>query len=417
MPRTRSIGQALRGGAARTAAIALAAAVIGGGAVAAADLAADPGAAPAPAPASATTTTVAATTTAVAAATTVDFSAVYAARRAGVVSITATVDAGAGAPGVPGAPGAPGGGEATATGSGVVIDDDGHVLTNEHVVDGATAVTVELADGTTTDATVVGTDASTDLAVLDIDVPADRLDPIPLGDASTVDVGDPVLAVGDPFGYQASASAGIVSGLDRSIQAPNGFTITGAVQTDAAVNHGNSGGALLDAQGELVGIPAQIADSGVDANVGVAFAIPVDTARRVIDGLLSDGAVSHAWLGVTTATVDAGLADQDGVGADTGALVTGVVAGGPADDAGLAAGGTPAAADGTVVCVGGDVVTAVGDRQVTDAAALQDAVDALAPGAATTLTVVGPDGDRRTVDVTLGSRPATADGSPATTCG
>ncbi|WP_217921192.1 S1C family serine protease [Miltoncostaea oceani] len=405
--------QALRGGAARTAAIALSAAAIGGGVVAATDLASDPGPATATAsPATAASaTSVARTTTAAGAATTVDFSAVYAARRAGVVSVTATVAAGAGAPG------APGGGEATATGSGVVIDDEGHVLTNEHVVDGARAVSVELADGTTTAATVVGTDPSTDLAVLDIDVPADALDPIPLGDASTVDVGDPVLAVGDPFGYQASASAGIVSGLDRSIQAPNGFTITGAVQTDAAVNHGNSGGALLDANGELVGIPAQIADSGVDANVGVAFAIPVDTARRVIDGLLADGRVDHAWLGVTTATVDANLAGTDGVGADTGALITGVVAGGPADDAGLAAGDTPATDGGAAVCVGGDVVTAIGDREVTDAATLQEAVDALAPGTSTTLTVVGPGGEPRTVDVTLGSRPATTSATPAATCG
>ncbi|MBJ7456483.1 MAG: trypsin-like peptidase domain-containing protein, partial [Thermoleophilia bacterium] len=321
---------AMRTRIAGTAAVALVAALVGGGVVAALD----GGDADTPAPAVRTATTAAsdgptaATTTAAAAAsaTAVDFSAVYARRRAGVVSITATVPASS--------PASPGDGSSTAAGSGVIIDDEGGVLTNEHVVDGATSVRVELSSGRTVPATVVGTDKSTDIALLDIDVPAADLDPVPLGDSSDLVIGEPVLAIGDPFGYQASASAGIVSGLGRSIEAPNGFTITGAVQTDAAVNHGNSGGALLDADGELIGIPAQIADSGVNANVGVAFAVPVDTAARIVDELRADGSVEHAWLGVSTATVDGALAGVDGVGADSGALITGVVAGGPAAGAG-----------------------------------------------------------------------------------
>ncbi len=410
MPSARSIRRALSGGTARTAAIALSAAVIGGGAVAAVDMSTQP----APAAAvTATTTTPATTPVALTAggATAVDFSEVYARRRGGMVSITSTVQASGGAPG------APGGGAGTATGSGVVIDTEGHILTNAHVVDGATSVRVELADGSSHEATVVGADASTDLAVLHIDADADSLQPVPLGDSSALEIGDPVLAVGDPFGYQASASAGIVSGLDRTMQAPNGFTITGAIQTDAAVNHGNSGGALLDAEGNLVGIPAQIADSGVDANVGVAFAVPVDTARTVIEDILSDGQVDHAWLGVSTADVDAGLAGTEGVGADSGALITGVSQDGPAAKAGIAGGDTPATDDGAQVCVGGDVVTAVGDTPVTDSTDLQEAVDSHRPGDTVELTVSGPDGRERQVEVTLGTRPASTEAAPALTCG
>ncbi len=411
MPSVRSIRRAVTGGAGRTAAVALSAAVLGGGVVAAVDVARAP--APPATVVSPAVTPVAAAVTAETAGggTALDASAVYEGRRSGVVSITTTIGASDGGPGM-----APGGG-GTATGSGVVVDDGGHVLTNAHVVEGATAIRVDLADGTSADATVVGTDPSTDLAVLSIDVPAGGLDPVPLGDSSALAIGDPVLAVGDPFGYAASASAGIVSGLDRSIQAPNGFTITGAIQTDAAVNHGNSGGALLNAAGELVGIPSQIADSGVDGNVGVAFAVPSDTARRVIEAILSDGRVAHAWLGVSTATVDAGLAGTDGVGADAGALVTAVAADGPAARAGLEGGDTAAASDGSAVCVGGDVVTAVDGTPVTDASDLQEAVDARQPGDRVTLTVTGPDGAERHVEVTLGTRPATAGDAPAAVCG
>jgi putative serine protease PepD len=200
-----------------------------------------------------------------------------------------------------------------------------------------------------------------------------------------------VLAIGDPFGYEGSASAGIVSGLGRTMEAPNGFSITGAIQTDAAVNHGNSGGALLNAAGELVGVPAQIAASGVDGNVGVAFAIPVDTAREVVAALSAGGAVEHAWLGVSTEDAASG----------GGARVTGLVAGGPADDAGLGC---------------GDAVTAVGRAAVADSTDLQEAVDAQSPGAEVTLTVTAAGGEARTVDVTLGDRPASA-AQAAPACG
>lgn len=392
-----------RRGVAGTAAVALVAAVIGGGAVAVVDSTTKDATVE-------QVTTPAVTPVARVSsggATAVDFSQVYAERRAGLVSITSTVAADQAGPEGQG-------GTATAGGSGVIIDEEGHILTNEHVVDGASKVQVELSTGTTVTAKVVGTDKSTDVALLDIDVPAAELDPVPLGDSSKVEIGDPVLAIGDPFGYQASASAGIVSGLDRSIQAPNGFTITGAIQTDAAVNHGNSGGALLNAEGELVGIPSQIADSGVNANVGVAFAVPVNTAKTIVASIERSGEVEHAWLGVSTADVDANLAQTDGVGADTGALITGVTGGGPAAKAGLTGGNRVATDDSAQVCVGGPVVTALNDTPIADASDLQEAVDAQEPGATVTLKVVDSDGTARSVQVTLGTRPASAAQSSGT---
>lgn len=402
--------RAMRGRAAGTAAVALVAALIGGGVVAVVDGSGGGSSTTTVTTAAVTPISTASETAATAATTTaVDFSAIYARRRAGVVSITSTLPAQGGGGGQ--------GGTSTAEGSGVVIDHQGHILTNDHVVDGATAVRVELASGTSVKAKVVGTDQSTDVALLDIDVPSSDLDPIPLGHSSTLKVGQPVLAIGDPFGYTASASAGIVSGLNRSIEAPNGFTINGAVQTDAAVNHGNSGGALLDADGDLIGIPAQIADSGVDANVGVAFAVPVDTARKIVNELSANGSVQHAWLGVSTASVNASLSGVKDVGADTGALITGVVPGGPADKAGLAGGDHVATADSQQVCVGGPVVTTVNGSPVKDAAGLQEAVDASTPGGSITLGLTDPDGSTRSVRVTLGTRPASTSSTQDATCG
>jgi putative serine protease PepD len=417
MSRARQIRRAVTGRTAKTAAVALAAAAIGGGIVAATEGGGGSSATPTVASSSSAAAAPEASTPSTAASlvsgglTATDFSDIYARRRAGIVSITSTVRSSTVQPGVPG--------DSTATGSGVVIDRDGHILTNDHVVADATRVKVEFSSGKTVTAKLVGTDPSTDVAVLDVDVPSSQLSPVPLGDSSKIRIGDPVMAIGDPFGYQGSASAGIVSGLDRSIEAPNGFTITGAIQTDAAVNHGNSGGALLDASGDLIGIPDQIADSGVNANVGVAFAVPSDTAKRIIAGLEAHGKVVHAWLGVTTASVDATVGSLPGVGADRGALITGVVSGGPADTAGIEGGTRAANDDGSPICVGGDVVTALGGTKITDASDLQNAVDAQKPGAKVSLTLVSPGGDTRTVDVTLGSRPNQADTQARTTstCG
>jgi S1-C subfamily serine protease len=176
--------------------------------------------------------------------------------------------------------------QSSGEGSGFVLDTKGHIVTDQHVVDGATSITVKFADGTSAAATVVGSDASTDIAVLKVDVAASRLHPLSLGTSSSVQVGEGVLAIGSPFGLQGSLTAGIVSAVGRTIVAPDGTKITGVIQTDAAINPGNSGGPLLDADGAVIGVNAQI-ESSTNGNEGVGFAIPIDTVKQVADGLLS----------------------------------------------------------------------------------------------------------------------------------
>jgi putative serine protease PepD len=270
-----------------------------------------------------------------------------------------------------------GGQESQAEGSGFVIDDDGHIATNQHVVDGATSITVTFANGHTASAKVVGTDASTDVAVIKADAPKSELHPLTLADSAQVQVGDGVVAIGSPFGLEGTVTTGIVSALGRTINAPNDFTISGAIQTDAAINHGNSGGPLLDAAGHVIGINAQIeSDSG--GNDGVGFAIPSSTVRRVAQQLVSGGTVAHAYLGVQ-------LADATG-----GAGVSQVRGDGPAGDAGLRV---------------GDVVTAIDGKAVGTADALVGAVDGHKPGDEVTLKV-RRDGRLRDVNVKLGTRPS-----------
>jgi putative serine protease PepD len=276
-----------------------------------------------------------------------------------------------------GTPGDGGSQQAQAEGSGFVLDDEGHIATNQHVVDGATSITVTFADGRTASAKVVGTDASTDVAVIKADAPKSALHPLTLADSARVQVGDGVVAIGSPFGLEGTVTTGIVSGLGRTINAPNGFTISGAIQTDAAINHGNSGGPLLDSAGRVIGINAQI-ESESGGNDGVGFAIPSSTVRRVAQQLISGGTVAHAYLGVQ-------LADATG-----GAGVAQVRADGPAGDAGLRA---------------GDVVTAIDGKPVRSADALVAAVDEHEPGDEVTLKV-RRDGRLRDVNVTLGTRPS-----------
>ena len=175
--------------------------------------------------------------------------------------------------------------QGNAEGSGFVIDEQGDIVTNAHVVTNGGPVTVSFSNADQAPARVVGVDDSTDVALLKVAVPAAALVPLPLGDSSTLQVGDGVVAIGNPFGLDRSATSGIVSAIDRQIQAPNGFAINGVIQTDAAINHGNSGGPLLNAQGQVVGITSQIADSGVNANVGVGFAVPINTVKQVIADL------------------------------------------------------------------------------------------------------------------------------------
>jgi putative serine protease PepD len=295
---------------------------------------------------------------------------VYHKANASVVEITVTISGNA----------AQGSGTAQAQGSGFLYDTSGHVVTNQHVVDGAGSIRVRFANGTTTGATVVGTDPSTDLAVLKLDSTPSGVQPLTLADSSAVVVGDEVVAIGSPFGLENSVTSGIISALDRSMQAPNGFTINGSIQTDAAINHGNSGGPLLDMNGRVIGVTAQIeSDSG--GNDGVGFAIPSNTVRSIATQLIADGSVQHAYLGVTVATAQ---------GSTSGVQVTDVRSGAPAAAAGLQS---------------GDVITSVDGKDVASTQELQAAIDAKQPGDKITVGYVRNGADHTTT-VTLGTRPS-----------
>jgi putative serine protease PepD len=265
-----------------------------------------------------------------------------------------------------------------ATGSGFVIDKEGHIVTNQHVVDNAQSVQVEFSDGTEVDAEIVGTDPSTDVAVLDVDRPESDLTVLQFAPTGALEVGNPVIVLGSPFGLEGTLTTGVISAVGREIRSPNGFTIENAVQTDAALNHGNSGGPVLDTQGRVVGIAAQIrSDSG--GSDGVGYAVPGDTAKRVAAALIADGKIEHAYLGVS-------LAD------DGAAKLESVVPNSPASRAGLRT---------------GDVVIEVEGERVETGDALREAIDARKPGDELELKV-RRGSQERDVTVELGTRPETA---------
>jgi len=284
-----------------------------------------------------------------------------------------------------------GAGGASAQGSGFVYDESGNIVTNQHVVAGATSIAVSFWNGVELDATLVGTDPSTDLAVVRVDASKSLLRPLRLGDSSAVRVGDPVLAFGSPFGLEGTVTAGIVSALHREMTAPNNFTITNTIQTDAAINHGNSGGPLLDREGRVIGVNAQIeSDSG--GSDGVGFAIPSTTVRSIVGQLIATGEVEHAYLGIRMAQLPDGVA------------VTEVLPGTPAEKSGIRPATGVKIVDGQERPTGGDVVVEFDGEKVTSAVALQSAVDARRPGDTVPITVVRG-GSRRTLEVTLGVRP------------
>jgi S1-C subfamily serine protease len=299
---------------------------------------------------------------------------------------------------------APGNG-GVASGSGFLIDNEGTVLTNAHVVDGSRAVTVKLGeDGETLDAEVVGADASTDVAVLRVDAGKVQAAPLRLSDSDRARVGDPVVAIGNPFGLDRTVTTGIVSALQREISAPNGFTISDVLQTDAAINPGNSGGPLLDSSGRVVGINSQIATAGGEGNVGVGFAVPVNTAKTVADQILDDGQADHAFIGVSGGDLTPQVADVLNLEIDEGALIQDVTPDSPADDAGLKAGEATMSVDGGEVRVGGDVIVAADGEKVSGMDDVIAAVSGKQPGDRLELEVFR-DGDTRTVSVELADRP------------
>jgi S1-C subfamily serine protease len=295
-----------------------------------------------------------------------------------------------------------GGPQARGQGSGFVYDRQGHVVTNQHVVQGASSVSVRLWNGQTYDAEVVGSDASTDLAVLEVDAPASVLTPLRLGDSSEVEVGDGVVAIGSPFGLEQTVTSGIVSALHRQMTAPNDFSINDSIQTDAAINHGNSGGPLLNSGGRVIGVNAQIkSESG--GNDGVGFAIPSNTVRSIVSQLVETGEVEHAYLGVGVQTIPAAVADE--LDLVEGVALTEVRRATPAARAGLRDASGSRLVDGQSYPTGGDVVTALDGKKITSAEELQSVIDASKPGDTVSVTFVR-DGDSRTVRVQLASRPS-----------
>ena len=297
-------------------------------------------------------------------------------------------------------------GGGSATGSGFVIDGDGHVLTNNHVVEGASKVTVKLGDSEKTyDAEVVGADPGTDVALLKVDAPKSAFHPLTLGRSADMEVGDPVVAIGNPFGLDRTVTSGIVSALQRNIQAPNGFSISHVIQTDAAINPGNSGGPLINAEGAVIGINAQIATGGGgNGNVGIGFAIPIDTVRAELEQLKTKGEVEHAFIGISGGTITSELAKALNLPVSEGVIVQSVVKDGPADKAGIEAGGTEAQINGEQVRLGGDIITEVDGEKLKSMDQLVEIIQGHKPGDELQLTLLR-DGREKTADVTLGTQP------------
>ena len=290
-------------------------------------------------------------------------------------------------------------------GSGFLVDTRGDIVTNDHVVQGAQHIRVAFSDGATYRARLVATDPSTDIAVVRVRVAPSLPRPLRFAPSGSVQVGDPVYAIGNPFGLQRTMTAGIVSAVGRDIDAPNGLTIRNAVQTDAPINHGNSGGPLLDRFGRVIGVNAQIQGGTVDANVGIGFAIPSDTVRSVADELIATGHAQHPWLGVEIETVDPSLAALLRGMPLHGVMAVKVENGSPAAKAGLRAATREVTVNGARGPVGGDVIVAIDGHAVRTSTALGNYVATKRPGETVTLRIVRA-GKTRTVTVTLGSAPS-----------
>ena len=273
-----------------------------------------------------------------------------------------------------------------ATGTGFVIDDDGNILTNAHVVENATDVAVRFSDARTAEAEVLGRDRSSDIALLKVDPEGLDLEPLVLGTSRGVEVGDPTVAIGNPFGLERTLTTGVVSALKRRIDAPDGFVISDVIQTDAAINPGNSGGPLIDASGKVIGINSAIRTGGAgEGNIGIGFAVPIDTAKRALPTLKEGKDVERAYLGVTTATV---LPEMN-LRVDEGAVVQDVEPLSPADEAGF---------------IIGDVIVKIAGEEVRSTDDVSRLVDERSPGDEIEVEVVRA-GKRETTEVRLAKRP------------
>jgi S1-C subfamily serine protease len=300
--------------------------------------------------------------------------------------------------------------QGTATGSGFVIDSNGTLLTNWHVVENASKVTVSFEHSKTVEAHVVGKNPSQDLAVLKIPTEGLTLHPLTLGDSSAVEVGEPVVAIGNPFGLSRTLTTGVISALQREITAPNGFSIDNVLQTDAPINPGNSGGPLLNGKGQVIGITSQIetGGGGSDGNIGIGFAVPINTAKAELPELEKNGSVQTAYLGVVMIAVDGSLSSLN-LPVKSGALIEKVEAGSPAAKAGIRAGNIEAKIGGTEIAVGGDIIVGMDGKKVTSSESLASYVGTKKPGDTVMLELYRESGSggytKKSVTVTLGQRP------------
>jgi S1-C subfamily serine protease len=337
-----------------------------------------------------------------------DPQAIYAEAAPGVVTIRSVF-------GGDSAAGLLGGGRAAGQGSGFVVSDEGEIVTNAHVVTDAQAsgggdineaqeVYVEFPDRNQVPAEIVGFDPFADVALLKVEPDGLELRPLELGSSSEIHVGQPVAAIGSPFGEENSLSIGVVSAAGRSVESLTDFQIDDAIQTDAAINPGNSGGPLLDAEGRVLGINQQIRTAS-GADEGVGFAVPVDLIERSVEQLRADGDPDYAYIGVTTQGLYPQLADRLEIDAESGALIAEVVPGSPADEAGLEGGDQEIRFQGAQVTVGGDVIASVDGERLVEEADLARLIALKNPGDTVTLEVIKDDGDTEDVDVTLGERP------------
>ncbi len=300
--------------------------------------------------------------------------------------------------------GAPESQSGKSTGSGFVIDKEGTILTNAHVVDGAKKVTIRFSNDKTVDAKILGADRSSDIAVLQVDSAGLDLTTLPLASAADVQVGDPVVAIGNPFGQAFSLTTGVVSAKQRSIPGLTGFAINDVIQTDAAINPGNSGGPLIDSAGEVVGINSQIATrEGGNGNVGVGFAVPIDTARKLLPGLRK-GIVDTGYLGISSLSITPDLAPLN-LPVKSGVLIETVNPGSPAAKAGIKGGTVPAKLDGQELKIGGDVIEKIDGRPMKTSLALSQYVSSKKVGDQIEIELLSGGKQPRTVTVTLGRRP------------
>lgn len=300
--------------------------------------------------------------------------------------------------------GAPESQSGKATGSGFVIDDKGTILTNAHVVDGAKKVTVRFSNDKTVDAKILGADRSSDIAVLQIDPSGQDLTALPLASTKDVEVGDPVVAIGNPFGQAFSLTTGVVSAKRRSIDGLNGFAINDVIQTDAAINPGNSGGPLIDSAGEVIGINSQIETGGNGGgNIGIGFAVPIETARKLLPGL-RQGTVDTGYLGISSLSITPDLAALK-LPVNKGVLIETVNPGSPAAKAGIKGGTVPAKLDGQSLKIGGDIIEKIDGRPMLTALALSTYVASKKAGDQIEIELLHAGKQTKTVNVTLGRRP------------